>query len=348
MSFFVGNRLIGEHPVYWIADIASNHDGSLGRAKDLIKLAKDSGADCAKFQHFQASRIVSAVGFDGFKTAHQRGWDKSVFEVYEDYSINPDWNEELAQTCKDVGIDFMTTPYDIETVDSIDHLVNAYKIGSGDITYPQLMQEIARKDKPIFLATGASTMEEVETAVRHLWNSGNTQLCLMQCNTDYSGHPSYKCINLNVLKTYAKRWPTLPLGLSDHTPEPTSVLGAIALGATVIEKHFTDDRTRKGPDHGFAIEPDDWAKMRAMGEILQREMGDGVKRVEANEVDSRIVQRRAIRIKDASKKLSEDNVEFLRPCPDGALTPAEVDRVLHRRLKRPIESGSALHEADLE
>jgi N-acetylneuraminate synthase len=347
MSFFVGNRLIGEHPVYWIADIGANHDGNLTRAKDLIRMARDYGADCAKFQHFKASRIVSAVGFDGFKTAHQRGWDKSVFEVYEDYSINPDWNEELAQTCKDVGIDFMTTPYDIETVDAIDHLVKAYKIGSGDITYLQLMAKISAMGKPMFLATGASTMNEVIEAVEHIL-ALNPRLCLMQCNTDYSGHPSYKCINLNVLKTYAKRWPTLPLGLSDHTPEPTSVLGAIALGACVIEKHFTDDRTRRGPDHGFAIEPDDWAKMRAMGEILQREMGDGIKRVEANEEESRIVQRRAIRIKDAKAEFTYENLEFLRPCPPGALPPMQVWKLFHRKLKHPLESGGTISESDLE
>ena len=350
MRFKIGERIISKNsPVYFVADLGANHDGNLTRAKDLICQAKMAGADCAKFQHFKASKIVSAVGFDGFKTAHQRGWDKSVFEMYEDASINPDWNEELAATCREVGIDFMTTPYDLETVDSIDHLVKAYKIGSGDITYLQLIERIARKSKPVFLATGASTMEEVERAVMQVLQN-NIPLCLMQCNTNYTGDvENMRHVNLRVLEAYRLRWPALPLGLSDHTSSHVAVLGAVALGATVIEKHFTDHRWRNGPDHAFALEPHLWREMVEGVRELEKALGDGVKRVEDNEVESRIVQRRALRMKIdgwLGDRMEAWAMEALRPCPDGALTPAQVDEVVGKVLRWNKKAGLELYRND--
>jgi N-acetylneuraminate synthase len=328
---------INEHTIeqggltYLIADFGSNHDGNLMRAKDLIRRAKDAGAHCAKFQHFQASKLVSAVGFDGFKTAHQRGWDKSVFEVYEDYSINPDWNEVLAETCRSVEIDFMTTPYDIDVIDSINHLVLAFKIGSGDITYHALIEEVAKRNKPVFLATGASTMDEVITAVEHVLKH-NRRLCLMQCNTNYTGaYDNWRYINLNVLRSFATKYPSLPLGLSDHTPGHSMPCAAIALGACVIEKHFTDDNTRRGPDHHFAMTHESWKEMVKAIAQVEMGLGDGVKRVEKNEEESRIVQRRALRLaRDILdwKEITAEDVVALRPCPEGARPPSEIDKMI--------------------
>lgn len=349
--FKIGERIIGNYsPTYFIADIGANHDGDLNRAKKLIKLAKEYGADCAKFQHFQASQIVSAVGFDGFKTAHQRGWDKSVFEVYQDYSINPDWNHVLAETAKDAGIDFMTTPYDFKSAVMVNHLVEAFKVGSGDITYHQLIRFLALTEKPIFLATGASTMDEVEAAVEQVLTF-NSKLCLMQCNTNYTGSwDNFGHVNLQVLRSYAERYPDMPLGLSDHTAGYAVVLGAIAMGARVIEKHFTDDDKRKGPDHGFALTPGVWKAMVLNGRDLESAIGDGEKIVEANEAESRIVQRRAIRLKNAQPagvKLTGDMLEYLRPCPDHAFTPAQAVDVIGRHLKVAKEHGQEIYPEDL-
>ena len=350
--FLIGERIIGNYsPTYFIADIGANHDGDLNRAKDLIKRAKEAGADCAKFQHFQASKIVSAVGFEGMKSAHQRGWDKSVFEVYEDYSINPDWNEVLAETCKAEGIDFMTTPYDFEAVLQVNPLVKAFKIGSGDITYHQLIRFIALTEKPMFLATGASTMEEVEAAVNEVLGF-NSKLCLMQCNTNYTGDmENFRYVNLNVLQSFAEYWPDMPLGLSDHTAGFAAPLGAVALGARVIEKHFTDDPARNGPDHKFALSPEDWRGMVEATRQLEAALGDGEKRVERNEIESRVVQRRAIRLKidvPAGSKITGNMLEYLRPCPDGAYTPAQTVDVIGRVLLVGKSSGQALYPDDLE
>lgn len=349
--FLIGERIIGNYsPTYFIADIGANHDGDLSRAKELIKLARDAGADCAKFQHFRASKIVSAVGFDGFKTAHQRGWDKSVFEVYEDYSINPDWNEVLAATCKENSIDFMTTPYDFESVVQVNPLVKAFKIGSGDITYHQLIRFISLTEKPVFLATGASTMEEVEAAVAEVL-SFNSKLCLMQCNTNYTGDwENFRYVNLNVLRSFSERWPDMPLGLSDHTAGYAAPLGAVAMGARVIEKHFTDDPSRNGPDHKFALSPEDWRAMVQATRQLEMAIGEGNKTVERNELESRVVQRRAIRLKSdqaAGTKITGDMLDYLRPCPNGACTPAQAVDVIGRILKDNKASGEAICPKDL-
>ena len=286
-SIKIGEREISlDSPTYFVADIAANHDGDLQRAKDLIRLAKDAGVDAAKFQHFKAESIVSDYGFRslGGQMSHQAKWDKPVFEVYADYSLNRDWNHILAETARAVGIHWMTTPYDIEAVEVVD-LLPAFKIGSGDITWPQFISYVASKGKPVLLATGASTMTDVEAAVDAVLRR-NRQLCLMQCNTNYTASlDNFGYVNLRVLQAYALHWPGLPLGLSDHTPGHATVLGAVTLGARVIEKHFTDDVTRKGPDHPFSMTPPAWRDMVDRTRELEYALGDGVKRVEGNEQD---------------------------------------------------------------
>jgi sialic acid synthase SpsE len=344
MKDLLGNK------TYFIADIGANHDVELKRAKDLIKRAKDAGADCAKFQHFQAKSIVSDRGFKSLgKMTHQAQWEKEVFQVYEDYSLNREWNQELADTAESVGIDFMTTPYDFEAADQVNHLVKAFKIGSGDITYPQLITHVARKGKPVFLATGASTMAEVEVAVNAVL-SVNPGLCLLQCNTNYTGDlDNFRYINLNVLRSYALHWPSVVLGLSDHTPGHATALGAVALGAKVIEKHFTDDSSRKGPDHIFAMEPLEWMTMVENVRELEMALGDGVKRVEKNEQESVIVQRRALRLKTdhGREPIENEDLEALRPCPEGALTPAQIEDVIGKRPVQKLPAGRELYPENI-
>jgi sialic acid synthase SpsE len=196
-SINIGDREISlDQPTYFIADIAANHDGELERAKSLIWKAKEAGADCAKFQHFLADQIVSDVGFSSEegKISHQANWRKSVSEVYDQYHTRRDWTPVLVDTCKSAGIDFMTTPYDFEAIDMFRDIIPAYKIGSGDITFSQALERIACVGKPVLLATGASNMAEVEEAVE-LILSNNPSLCLLQCNTNYTGSlENFRCV----------------------------------------------------------------------------------------------------------------------------------------------------------
>ncbi len=263
-----------------------------------IRRARDAGADAVKFQHFRADKIVSDFGFRhlGGQIAHQAKWQKSVFEVYRQYSINRDWDLTLVECAREAGIDWMTTPYDREATDAVADLLPAFKIGSGDVTWVQSIEHIASKGKPVLLATGASHLAEVVTAVESVLKH-NRQLCLLQCNTNYTGDlENLRYVNLRVLQSYAIHWPGLPLGLSDHTPGHATVLGAIALGARIVEKHFTDDAARVGPDHGFSMTPATWREMVSRSRELEAALGDGIKRIEANERDAAVVQRRCLRL----------------------------------------------------
>jgi N-acetylneuraminate synthase len=348
MKIQIGNHTIGENePTYFIADVAANHDGSLERAKSLIRLAKQAGADAAKFQNFRAPEIVSDYGFRlmGGQQSHQAKWKKSVFEVYADYSIPFQWCEELKATCDEVGIDYFSSPYDFDATDYLDAFVPALKIGSGEITWLEALQHIARKGKPVLLATGASDICDVQRAV-HTILPINPQLVLMQCNTNYTASlENFKCINLLVLRTYHLMFPDLILGLSDHTHGHAAVLGAVALGARVVEKHFTDDTSREGPDHLFAMDPDSWADMVKNTRQLEHALGTGDKFVTENEQETVIIQRRCLRAKRDIRKgeiLSREMLDVLRPAPPEAIMPYDLERVIGLHAQKDIPSGHEL------
>ncbi|HXQ50999.1 MAG TPA: N-acetylneuraminate synthase family protein [Stellaceae bacterium] len=351
--FMIGEREIAlDRPSYFVADVAANHDGDLERAKDLIWRAKEAGADAVKFQHFLAHKIVSDHGFRqlGGQIAHQANWQKSVFEVYRQYSLNRDWDGPLVETARAAGIDWMTTPYDREATDAVAGLVPAFKIGSGDVTWLESVEHIAAKGKPVLLATGASRLHEVEQAVAAVLKH-NPQLCLLQCNTNYTGSlENLRFVNLRVLQSYAVHWPGLPLGLSDHTPGHATVLGAIALGARVVEKHFTDDAMRVGPDHGFSMTPATWREMVTRARELEAALGDGIKRIEENEREASVVQRRCLRLArdlGAGAVIAAQDLVALRPAPEGSLAPSELGRVVGQRLRAAKPGGAELRWDDV-
>jgi sialic acid synthase SpsE len=343
----LGNKIIDDDSLYFIADIGANHNGSLEKAIKLIHLAKESGADAAKFQNFQANKIVSKTGFDNMqgKLSHQTKWKKSVFEVYEDASISKDWTRILKEECDKIGIDYFTSAYDFESVDLVDPFVDMFKIGSGDISWLEIIAYTLEKRKPVLLATGACSDEDVKRVMAMATEKTN-DLVLMQCNTNYTGSSeNFKYCNLNVLKQFAIDYPSVVLGLSDHTAGHATTLGAIALGARVIEKHFTDDNDQVGPDHGFAMNPKSWREMVDRSYELLSALGDGVKVVEENEKQSQLVQRRCLRVKDSLKAghvLKEEDLIVLRPISDGGVHPYEKELFIGKELREDIESGSHL------
>ena len=345
MTFKIGQTPIGDdHPTYFIADIAANHDGSLDRAKLLIHLAKEAGADAAKFQNFRANKIVSDFGFSHMnaQVSHQANWDKSVSEVYASASIPFDWTPILKETCDQVGIDYFSSPYDFEAIDMLETYVPAYKIGSGDITWIEACERIARKGKPVLLATGASAIGDVQRAVHAILNI-NPQLVLMQCNTNYTAEDgNFDNIHLNVLKTYHSMFPDVILGLSDHTHGYATVLGAVALGARVIEKHFTDDNDRVGPDHPFAMNPESWAAMVGATRQVERALGSGDKFVTENEQETVIIQRRCLRAAreiNPGEVITREMVAVLRPATQGAILPYELPQVIGLKALESIAAG---------
>ena len=349
----IDQRKIGNnYPTYFIADLAANHDGDLERAKDLIYLAAEKGANAAKFQHFSAGSIVSDKGFRSLrsKSSHQSNWKKSVYNVYKDASIDLSWTEVLKETCDVAGISFFTSPYSETLLNHIDPYVSAHKIGSGDITWLDMIKLIAKKNKPTILASGASSFDDVVRALNTLL-SVNSKVCLMQCNTNYTASlENFKYIQLNVLKAYRQMYPDLVLGLSDHTPGHATVLGAVALGARMIEKHLTDDNERTGPDHKFSMNGNSWHEMVERTRELESALGDGVKRIEENEKETVVLQRRSIHCTKHLTKghvITVDDLIALRPCPPNSILPFYQDKIIGKTLVRDMDEGEGLSWQDL-
>jgi len=351
-------RTIGAgHPVYIIAEVGSNFDGDLERAKMLARLAKEAGADAYKIQNFLASKIVSQKGFDGLKLAFQSKWDKPVVEVYKKAEFPREWVKELAKYCREIGIDFFSSPYDKEAVDLLDEIgVPAFKFGAGEIDNVEFLAYAAKKGKPMIISCGACTLEDVQRAVKAVTDAGNNQIILLQCITNY---PSpIADANLKAMVTLKNMF-GFEVGYSDHTTSKagggddplegiTVPLAAVALGGVVIEKHFTDDITRKGPDHPFALPIGTLKKMVDAIRALEKAMGSGEKKIENSEVETVVIQRRGIYAKETIKegeKISSDRIEFLRPAL--FLRPPQAKDILGRQSKRTIMAGEPIKLDDL-
>ena len=336
-EIIIADRKVGlNHPTYFIADIAANHDGDLERAKLLIRLAKEAGAEAAKFQNFRAPKIVSDYGFKslGGQLSHQAEWSKSVFEVYDDASVPFEWTPILKEACDKVGIHYYSSPYDYDAIEMLDAYVPAYKAGSGLMSWPEALVRMAKTGKPLLLATGAADISDVVRAMRAV-REFNDQIILFQCNTNYTAADSnYDHLNINVLKTYAAMFPDVVLGLSDHTHSPAPIVGAVALGARVIERHFTDSNDREGPDHKFAMNPENWAEMVQQVRILERTLGAFDKFVTGSEQETYVLQRRCLRAAreiKAGESITAEMVEPLRPAATGAIMPWETDNLVGKK-----------------
>lgn len=312
----IGNRMIGaEHPTYFIAEIGGNFDGSMDKAKRLIDAAKEAGADCAKFQTFTAETIVSEGGFSKMTLHGVHGsWGRTVSEVFKDVEFPMEWHQEIADYCKSVGIDFSTSPYFKEAVDLCADLKLPFiKIGSGEITWLEMLDYIASKDIPVMLATGDATMSEIDEAVRTIEKSGNKDLVLMQCITNYPS--KIDSANVNVLKTYQNAFGCLT-GYSDHSPGHVVALASVVLGGRVIEKHFTLDKTDKGPDHPHSMEPEEFKFMVDSIREVERAMGGTRKGVVDEEGETVFVQRRCLYARRDLKKgqvIHTEDLDVLRP-----------------------------------
>ena len=340
----IGNRLIGEgQPTYIIAEIGSNFDGSLERAKMLTDLAKECGADAVKFQSFKTEKIVSEEGFQNLKVGFQAGWKDKVTDVYRKAEFNREWHQTLFDYAKSIGLDWFSAPYDKEAVDILDELgVKLFKIGSGDVSWLEMLKYIAKKNKPIMMATGASTLAEVDEAVKAIREEGNNQIILLQCVTNYPS--TFESANIKVIETYKKAFDVL-VGYSDHTPGYVVPMGAVALGGCIIEKHFTDDKTRDGPDHPHAMNPEEFKLMVDNIRLLEKSMGSPIKEIYPEESETVILQKRCVRAKiniPAGTRISKEMLDILRPAAKGALLPKELSSAVGHLSQRDIEKGQAI------
>ena len=342
----IKNRVIGQdRPCYIIAEIGSNFNGDINVAKKLIKKAKESGADAAKFQSFQTKKILSKKGFEK-KVTFQSKWKNSVWNVYKDAELPIEWIEKLEKYARKCKIQFLSAPYHIEAVDElVRNKVPIIKIGSGEITNTEFLKYIAKKKLPIFLATGASTLNDVNLAVKTIVNQKNNKIVLMQATTQY---PSpIKDTNLKVIEQFRKKF-NLNIGYSDHTPGYIAILGSVALGACVIEKHFTLDTESNGPDHPHSLDPNQFREMVKKIREMEIAIGHNKKIIEESERHTKIIQRRGIwSIKNIKKgeKFSKTNVDVLRPCV--GLSASYFLKILNKKAKRNYQAFTALKKSDL-
>lgn len=344
----IGSRWIGDgYPTFIIADIGANFDGDLEKAKKLALAAKEAGADVVKIQSFLADKIVSGKGFASMKLKGVHGsWGRPVEDVFREVEFPRKWHKELLDYCKKISIAFSSAPYDFEAVDLLDEIgVDFYKIGSGDITWLEMLEYIAKKGKPIILSTGDSTLAEVDEAVRTIENAGNNQLILLQCITNYPS--KIENANINVIKTYQTAF-NLITGYSDHSPGDVVVLGTVALGGKVIEKHFTLNKKDIGPDHPHSMDPTEFKQMVERIRLLEKALGSTRKEVVEEEDETVIVQRRSIYAKRnilKGKTITKADLIELRPAL--GILPKHKTLLITKKARVNIKAGELIRWEDI-
>lgn len=344
----LGGRRVGEgEPVLVVAEAGVNHNGSLDLALRLVDEAAAAGADAVKFQTFSAERVASAAAPKAAYQLETTDAGETQLEMLRELELDVDAHVALAAHCAERGILFLSTPFDEESVAVLDELdVPAVKIGSGELTNTFLLERVAATGRPVILSTGMADLEEVGVALDSLAAGGAGAVVLLHCVSNYPAAPADA--NLRAMRTLADAF-GVPVGFSDHTLGVETALAAVALGACVLEKHFTLDASLPGPDHRASLEP---PALRALVQGLRAvsaALGDGVKRPAAAERENRLLVRRSIvaaRALPAGTTLAREDVSALRP-GDG-IPPTRRDEVLGRRLRRDVEAGAQLAWEDLE
>jgi N,N'-diacetyllegionaminate synthase len=335
----IGERIVGPgFPCLVIAEAGVNHDGSLDQALRLVEIAAKAGADIVKFQTFKSEEVISPIAPKADYQIQTTGDSESQLEMVKKLELPPEAFQVIARHCRECGIVFLSTPFDNGSADLLQGLgVVAFKVGSGELTNLPFLTYLAQKEKPLILSTGMANLAEVRTAVDCVRATGNNELVVLHCVSNYPAAPS--SVNLRAMKTLEEVLLT-PVGYSDHSEGLAIPVGAVALGACVIEKHFTLDRRLPGPDHRASLEPAELAAMVRGIRDVQAALGDGLKRPAPEELDTAAVARRSLvaaRDLNAETILTGAMVAIRRP--GTGLPPSALSQVIGRRLKQDVVAG---------
>ncbi len=343
----IANRLIGpDQPVFVIAEAGVNHNGDMALAKRLIDEAVTAKADAVKFQSFRVNRLLTKSAPKAQYQAVATGAEETQYAMLKKLELSEADHLLLQSYCRDRGVIFLSTPFEEESADylaSID--VPAFKIPSGEVTNTPFLAHVARIGKPIILSTGMSTLKEVSDAVRALYEAGNRDVALLHCLSSYPANPAE--VNLRAMDTMRRNF-DCPIGYSDHTLGLSVSLAAVALGATVIEKHFTLDKTFDGPDHKASLDPAELRDLIRGIRIIEASLGDGEKRLQASERNTADVARKSIvvvREIKAGECIERDAVAIKRP--GTGLPPAQLQQIIGRVAARFIAADHVLSVDDL-
>lgn len=323
-----------------IAEAGVNHNGSIQRAKQMIESAKKCGADIVKFQTANVNSLVSQYAQMANYQKKNIGKEESQKEMLDKLILPFESFLELKSHCDTVGIQFLSTPFDIESIQFLNELVPFWKIPSGEITnYPYLV-EIGKTGKQVILSTGMSEMEEIAAAITLLKENGTKEITLLHCNTQYP--TPYADVNLRAMKTLKDTF-HLPTGYSDHTEGIEIPIAAVSMGAEVIEKHFTLDRSLPGPDHKASLEPDELQAMVKAIRNVEIAMGDGVKTVSRSEKENLNIARKSI-IAAVNicwgELFTEKNLTTKRP--GNGISPMRWNEVIGNRAKRDFQEDELI------
>ena len=321
----VADKWIGDgYPCFIIAEAGANHDGKLSQAKKLIDIAKESGADAVKFQTFKAEKLASK------KEVHK------MFETLKKYELEPKWHIELKRYAEKLGIIFLSTAFDEGSVDLLEKInVPAFKVASGDLTHLPLLRYIASKHKPMIVSTGGANLREIRKAIKTIKAQKNEEIVLMHCVSNYPA--KIEDANIRAIGTMNRLF-NLPTGYSDHSLGTLVPLTAVTLSACIIEKHLTVNRSLPGPDHPFAMEPNEFQKMVKEIRLLEKSLGDGIKCRKENEESEVKVGRRSIVAAcniAKGKKMIKKMIKIVRP--GTGIPPKYLDSVIGRKAKINIK-----------
>ncbi len=338
----IAGRTIGrDHSCFIVAEAGVNHNGELHLATRLVEAAAEAGANAVKFQTFVAENIVTPRCRKATYQLRNSPASESQLEMLRRLQLSPAAHRELQAVCRSLGIVFMSSPFDESSADFLSGLpVEVFKIPSGEITNVPLLAHVAQKRKPIILSTGMSTLGEVETAVQTIRDTGQFELVLLHCVSSYPADPTE--VNLRAMQTMASTF-QVPVGFSDHTKGIAVALAAVALGACVIEKHLTLDRTLPGPDHQASLVPDEFAELVQGIRTVEAALGHGRKEPSPAEVDTASVVRKSLvaaRDIPAGSTLTAEMVAVKRP--GTGLPPSMRAQLIGRLAKQEIEAGTLL------
>lgn len=335
-----GHKIGSAFPCFIVAEAGVNHNGNLSLARQLVDVAAASGADAVKFQTFRAEKVVTAGAPKAAYQLETTGAEEDQLEMIRRLELPFEAFRELSAYCQARKIIFLSTPFDEESVDFLDDIVPVFKVPSGEITNLPFLSHIARKGKPMIVSTGMANLREVETAIRTIEQAGNSKIVLLHCTSNYPANSSD--VNLRAMQTMAEAFNT-PVGYSDHTLGIEVSLAAVALGACVIEKHFTVDRTLPGPDQRASIEPQELENLVRGVRVIEAALGHGRKEPAASEANTAAVARRSLVARRdivSGTVLSEEDLAIMRP--GTGLPPGSLSELVGRTAQVNIPAGTLL------
>ena len=337
----INNRYVGnDHPVYVIAEMSANHNKDFEQAVKLIETAKEAGADAIKLQTYTPDTLTIDCDNEYFKIKDTIWQGKTLYDLYGEAFTPWDWHPKLFEVAKNCGLDFFSTPFDFTAVEFLESLdIPAYKIASFEIVDLPLIRRVATTGKPLIMSTGMSTQEEIKEAMEAFHQAGGKQVALLKCTSAYPADPD--SMNLRTIAHMSQSF-NVPIGISDHTIGNDVPTAAVALGANIVEKHFTLSRQSLSPDSAFSLEPLEFKRMVERVRIAEKLIGKIKYGPSNSEKSSHIFRRSLFVIKNigAGERFTMDNVRSIRP--GFGLPPKYIDQILQSRATKSIKRGTPL------